>query len=271
MKSARLLFAVVCVVLATSSLAQFDSMPSGTQQSICEAGCKNKDGDRLFPQGTNNRSCVLKCRGISGDAPPSPGVRPSGNNRAFILLEPMVYTVGNSGITVKVPAGFVTDYASIPERLWSLYSPHDQYSRAAVIHDYLYWTRKCKREQADNLFLIAMKESAVTEDMRQIVYAGVDSYGKDPWEKNKAERDTGMPRFVPIDRHDFPPNWSWEQYRAKLFAEGYRDPEIADQGAYCALGDSKAVPGATQAKDKVPLPVTVLRALKGIFTPEPDR
>ena len=40
----------------------------------------------------------------------------------------------------------MTDYASIPSVLWSFgLSPHGLYSRAAVIHDYLYWTQLCTR------------------------------------------------------------------------------------------------------------------------------
>lgn len=250
-----------CVFSNSVALAQFNNMPSVTPQSLCEARCDNRDGDALFPQGTRDLTCVMRCRGISGDAPPSPSVRPSGDNRAFILLEAMNYKVGNSGIVITVPAGFVTDYASIPRPLWSLYSPHDQYSRAAIVHDYLYWTRKCKREQADNLFSIAMKESAVSEITQGIVYSGVDLGGEASWLKNGTESDRGMPRIVPIDRRDFPPNWSWEQYRAKLFSDGYRDPKIEDEGAYCRLGDSQVVPGGL-GNNTLPTPKTVLRASK---------
>lgn len=264
MRKGQLVLAVACAVGTGPASAQFDPLKQTTPQAICEAGCKNGDGDALFPQGTVNPSCASKCAGNSGVAPPSPGVRPSGNNRAFILLEPMHYTIGNSGAVIKVPAGFVTDYASVPKPLWSMYSPHSQYSRAAVVHDYLYWTRKCSRVQADRLFLIAMKESSVPEATRQYVYAGVNRYGEEPWESNKAERKRGTPRIVPLTRRDFPPNWSWEQYRAKLFASGYRDPEIADRGAYCSLGDSEAVPGGGQGIDTVPWPVSALRALTGL-------
>lgn len=59
------------------------------------------------------------------------------DQRAFVLVQDMVFNL-RGGESLTVPAGFVTDYASIPQRLWSLYSPHDVYSRAAVVHDYLY-------------------------------------------------------------------------------------------------------------------------------------
>ncbi|WP_422824042.1 DUF1353 domain-containing protein [Variovorax robiniae] len=34
----------------------------------------------------------------------------------------------------------MTDPASIPQPRWSLLPPNDQYNRAAIVHDYLYWS-----------------------------------------------------------------------------------------------------------------------------------
>jgi hypothetical protein len=49
------------------------------------------------------------------------------------------------------------------EVFWSAdLSPNGKYSKAAIVHDYLYWTQGCTREQADNLLDIAMKESNVS-------------------------------------------------------------------------------------------------------------
>lgn len=38
---------------------------------------------------------------------------------------------------VEVPAGFVTDGASVPRLLWWLFPPTGRYFLAAVVHDYL--------------------------------------------------------------------------------------------------------------------------------------
>ena len=209
----------------------------------CELRCIENDGDQLFPRGTINGSCVSECRGKVLISPPSPGVRPSGNNRAFVLLEPMTYMVGTTGIGITVPAGFVTDYATIPEWLWSLYSPHDQYSRAAIVHDYLYWSQLCTRPQADNLFMIAMKESEVPQSTRQNVYAGVHLFGSVSWTDNQTQRNAKMPRIIPMDRHDFPPNWSWEMYREYLMKHGVEDPPFGGN-EYCVLGNFDEVPEA---------------------------
>jgi hypothetical protein len=147
----------------------------------CVPDCVKQSQDALSSQDTAEAACSDRCideyshppkRPLQG-APVNPIVRPSGNNRAFILAEPMKYEVGSTKIVITVPVGFVTDYASIPKSLWSLYSPHDQYSRAAIVHDYLYWSQLCTRKQADNLLMIAMKESEVSQVTRNNVYLGV--------------------------------------------------------------------------------------------------
>ena len=239
-----------------------DLLPRIDLPDACEIKCKNNDGDDLFPQGTINGTCVDACRDEHRVAPPSPGVRPSGNNRAFILLEPMTYMIGTSGVRITVPSGFVTDYASIPERLWSIYSPHDQYSRAAIVHDYLYWSQLCTRAQADNLLMIAMKESDVPEKTRQIVYSGVHLFGKASWIDNQEQRMAKLPKVVPLDRRDFPPNWSWEMYRQYLMQRGVNDPPFSGS-EYCSLGNTDNVPGINSPSDRSQ-PRLAIRALRGV-------
>src|SRR5580658_5102513 len=90
-------------------------------------------------------------------APPAPLVLPFGDSVDWVTTEDMAYTIGTTTEKIIVPKGFVTDFASIPQPLWSFgLSPHGQYSRAAVIHDYLYWAQGCTRIQSDRLLLIAM-------------------------------------------------------------------------------------------------------------------
>lgn len=45
---------------------------------------------------------------------------------------------GGTSLFVSVPEGFVSDLASIPRLLWSLFPPDGPYQEAAVLHDYLY-------------------------------------------------------------------------------------------------------------------------------------
>jgi hypothetical protein len=173
-------------------------------------------------------------------APPSPTVRPFGNNAEWIVVEDMRYTLGTTSVKIVVPKGFVTDFASIPQVLWSFgLTPHGQYSRAAVVHDYLYWSQGCNRDQADRLLVIAMKESNVGWFDEWAVYSGVSGFGSSAWNANAKERSDGLPRVIP-DKYLCPadPNMSWREYRDFLYREGVRDPDFDPNPEYCEYGDS---------------------------------
>src|SRR5688500_14765048 len=72
---------------------------------------------------------------------------PFADGRYWMLREPLTYRLGESKYTVVVPAGFVADFASIPRALWSVLLPTGRYMIPATVHDYLYWTQPCDREQ----------------------------------------------------------------------------------------------------------------------------
>lgn len=175
--------------------------------------------------------------------PPSPTVRPFGNNKEWIVVEDMTYRIGDTDERIVVPAGFVTDFASIPQFLWSFgLTPHGQYSRAAVIHDFLYWSQSCTRSQSDRLLLVAMKESNVGTFDEWAVYTGVDQFGNGPWDTNRTEREQYLPRVVPDGmRRPADPNMSWPEYRKILAVRGVTDPPFEAAPAYCKFGDADNV------------------------------
>lgn len=75
---------------------------------------------------------------------------------------------------VRIPAGFITDFASIPQIFWNILPPTGKYGKAAVVHDYLYrtWGIATKAE-ADWVLLEAMKALGVGWLTRTIIYSGV--------------------------------------------------------------------------------------------------
>ena len=176
--------------------------------------------------------------------PPSPLVRAFGDNEHWIVAEEMQYTIGSTSERIAVPAGFVTDFASIPQPLWSLgLTPHGQYSRAAIVHDYLYWSQGCTRAQSDRLMLIAMKESGVGKFDEFLVYQGVDKGGAKAWKANAKERKAGLPRLLPPEyRRPADPNQDWPTYRVLLVEDGVVDPPFPRDPAYCIYGNSTSVP-----------------------------
>ena len=75
---------------------------------------------------------------------------------------------------VTVPEGTRTDFASIPQVLWSLIGhPAGRYAQAAVLHDYLYRTGALSRARCDELFREAMEVLGVPWHQRWLMWAGV--------------------------------------------------------------------------------------------------
>jgi hypothetical protein len=86
----------------------------------------------------------------SQPTPPSPAVRAFGDNNFRIAVEDGNCVIRSANDRIVVPKDFVTDFASIPEPLWSTgLSHYGQYSRAAVVDGYLYWSQGCKRAQSE--------------------------------------------------------------------------------------------------------------------------
>lgn len=103
--------------------------------------------------------------------------------RSFTLVDDY-YFLSSIG-TIKVPAGFTTDGASIPRLFWSIFSPYGDCFGAAVIHDYLYNVKNdFSRKQADKIFLEGMKLLSVSYLRRNTVYYSVRMFGKIAY-KNK--------------------------------------------------------------------------------------
>lgn len=171
-----------------------------------------------------------------------------------MLFVPMTWSIGASGVSITVPAGFVHDNASVPALLQSLLPSHGTYGKAAVVHDYLYWSQTCTRLQADNLLMVAMKESDVPPASRTAVYRGVRLGGGSAYRENRAARAAGIVRVVPPEFRELPATATWQQYQAMLRDAGVRDPEFPAQAGYCRLGDGVDVP-EVPVDDEAPAPV----------------
>jgi len=104
------------------------------------------------------------------------------SNGSWILLAPLVYYSSLLCMTITVPKGFRTDYASVP-RLPLIYALFgDTSHKAAVIHDYLYAVRRTTRAEADAIFREAAEASGVGFFRRNLMYYGVRLGGKLAWE-----------------------------------------------------------------------------------------
>jgi len=86
---------------------------------------------------------------------------------------------------IKVLAGFITDFASVPRVFWVIFPPDGEYTSCAIVHDYLYYKKDRSRLEADNIFLEAMKSIKVNLIKRRIMWLAVRSLGFIPWNMRK--------------------------------------------------------------------------------------
>ena len=125
--------------------------------------------------------------------------RPDG--RTWRLLDELRYRT-RRGAVLPVPAGFVTDFASIPRIFWSLVPPLGRYNRGAVLHDWLYRQAArggepdLDRAAADRLLLEAMAESGVPWLTRWIIYLGVRLGGWVVWRARHSAGPAAARRFA---------------------------------------------------------------------------
>jgi hypothetical protein len=100
-------------------------------------------------------------------------------------------------LAITIPAGFETDFASVPELFWSIAPPIGLYTEAAIVHDYLYRTPlrtvlrtdvdgktsriTITRKEADLIFLNMMEAAGVSWWKRRAMYRAVRMFGGSSW------------------------------------------------------------------------------------------
>ena len=102
------------------------------------------------------------------------------------LATPLSYYSGTLSALVTVPAGTVTDLASIPQLIANLAPKTGRYDRAAVIHDWLYTTGLCAKEVADEVFHEAMLVCGVSPWRAWLMWKAVAWFGGHAWAAHRA-------------------------------------------------------------------------------------
>lgn len=100
----------------------------------------------------------------------------------WLVLNPLKYRAV-SGALYTVPAGFVTDLASIPAMVRGIISPNGPSRRAAVLHDWLYCLKAGERSEADALFLEALEAEGVNLFVRRAMWLAVRAGGWMYWNR----------------------------------------------------------------------------------------
>lgn len=96
------------------------------------------------------------------------------------LLADLVFNSAEVG-AVTVPAGYVTDFASVPRLPLMYWLAGDTAHEAAVVHDWLYSEQKVSRDVADRVFREASAASGVAWWRRWLMWAGVRIGGGFAW------------------------------------------------------------------------------------------
>lgn len=112
-------------------------------------------------------------------------VEPLPDGLRWRTLEPLTYEC-DTGEHITVPAGTVTDFASVPRVLWNIIPPIGPYVRAAVIHDYLYARHRAgddsrERDEVDSIFFEAMVDSGMAAWKARVLWLGVRMGGWSAW------------------------------------------------------------------------------------------
>ena len=101
------------------------------------------------------------------------------NGRRLTLTQPFLYFDGPE--RVFVPAGFVTDFNSVPRGLWNFFPPWD-YPEAGVTHDWLYRNPGGRNRQiCDRVHRRILEIEGASRFFRGAAYSQLRMWGWKPW------------------------------------------------------------------------------------------
>ena len=119
-----------------------------------------------------------------------------------VVIQPFGYINERTGRTIWVPAGYVTDFASIPRVGRWLIPPFGRHAIAAVVHDWLYSIGEPgRRGEADDIFRDALRELGVGVARRNIMHGAVVAAAT--WDSQFMDWRTGAPLAPPAPREAF--------------------------------------------------------------------
>lgn len=95
----------------------------------------------------------------------------------WLVTSPLIYDDAEQKKGVEVPAGFLTDFASVPRGLWNLFPKVGPWAPAAVVHDFCYRYALYDKKVADLMFLHAMEDLGIGRVTRRLMYLGVRVFG----------------------------------------------------------------------------------------------
>ena len=77
----------------------------------------------------------------------------------------------------EVPAGFISDGATVPRLLWPLFPPVGKYLKATLVHDFLLTKNPRDRRTADMAFRQCLHSLGITPWRANVMFWAVRGYG----------------------------------------------------------------------------------------------
>lgn len=93
------------------------------------------------------------------------------------LTAPLIYQSERYAQVIEVPAGYETDFASVPRLPLSWLLTGDTVHSAAVVHDYLYHLGMSRRSICDAIFREAMRATGVPAWRAWLMWMAVRLWG----------------------------------------------------------------------------------------------
>lgn len=81
-----------------------------------------------------------------------------------------------------IPAGYYSDFASVPRVFWSVIPPQGKSAPASIVHDYMYENQITDRLLTDFFFFRNLLQ-AVPEWQAVTMFSIVRAFGKKRWQK----------------------------------------------------------------------------------------
>ncbi len=110
------------------------------------------------------------------------------------LLRPLMFHSALFDVDIVAPAGFITDFASIPRGLWNIFPKRGKWDRAAVLHDAGYQDKlltltghiiTLPKDTIDAIFQEAMEVSGVGFISRHMMHQAVRWFGGHAFKKDR--------------------------------------------------------------------------------------
>jgi len=107
----------------------------------------------------------------------------------FILSSEMKSDVWIDDVlyNINVPAGFITDFTSVPYSIWPLIKKLGPWNLPSILHDYLYNVGVFDHLTTDRIFYAALTFRKVSKWRKNIIYDGLRLFSHNRWNEYRKE------------------------------------------------------------------------------------